>query len=68
MSRQAVTKHLTVLERAGLVRSGREGREVLYAVQRIQLDRSAAWLLERAERWDRRLAGLKSAAEGPVRT
>jgi len=64
VTRQAVNKHLAVLERAGLVGSVRQGREVLYAVRRIELDRSAAWLLERAERWDRRLAALKAAAEG----
>jgi DNA-binding transcriptional ArsR family regulator len=66
VSRQAVKKHLQVLERAGLVSSARDGREVLFAVRRIELDRSAAWLLERAERWDRRLSALKAAAEnGP---
>lgn len=32
VSRQAVTKHLRVLENAGLVRAEREGRESLYSV------------------------------------
>jgi DNA-binding transcriptional ArsR family regulator len=65
VTRQAVNKHLAVLERVGLVGSVRHGREVLYTVRRIELERSAAWLLERAERWDRRLAALKDAAEHP---
>ena len=63
VTRQAVHKHLQVLEQAGLVSAGRRGREVLYTVRRIGLDRSAAWLLERAERWDSRLTALKQAAE-----
>lgn len=33
MTRQAVTKHLQVLERAGLVRSARAGRETQFAAR-----------------------------------
>src|SRR5438552_1872649 len=40
-TRQAVTKHLTVLDRAGLVESSRHGREVLYSVRPEHLDRCA---------------------------
>jgi DNA-binding transcriptional ArsR family regulator len=64
VTRQAVDKHLRVLERAGLVSSTRAGREVLYAVRRDELDRSAAWLSEVSANWDRRLAAVKAAAEG----
>ncbi|WP_346623566.1 metalloregulator ArsR/SmtB family transcription factor [Blastococcus montanus] len=63
VSRQAVDKHLRVLERAGLVASARHGREIRFAVRREQLDRSAAWLTELADRWDQRLGRLKAAAE-----
>ena len=63
VSRQAVAKHLDVLERAGLVTSRREGRRVLYAVQRAALDGSAAWLTDAATRWDQALAAVKVAAE-----
>lgn len=65
VSRQAVDKHLRVLERAGLVESARSGREVLYTVRRAELDRSAAWLRELAENWDKRLDAIKIAAEAP---
>ena len=70
VTRQSVDKHLRVLQRAGLVGATRQGREVLYTVRREGLDRSAAWLTDLAERWDRRLAAVKSAAEGsgPDRT
>ena len=65
VSRQAVDRHLRMLERAGLVTSARHGREVRFAVRREQLDRSAAWLTELADRWDARLGRLKAAAERP---
>ena len=63
VTRQAVNKHLRVLQRAGLVGAIRHGREVRYLVRREQLDHSAAWLTELAERWDRRLSAIKVAAE-----
>lgn len=63
VSRQAVVKHLNVLEDAGLVSGGRTGREVLYHVRPEPLDASARWLAERAAMWDRRLATLKRTAE-----
>jgi len=64
VTRQAVDKHLRVLERAGLVSSAREGRQVLYAVRSDAFERSAAWLTEVAASWDRQLAMIKAAAEG----
>ena len=63
VSRQAVVKHLSVLEDAGLVTAGRAGREVLYRVRPDPLAASARWLTDLAGAWDRRLAMLKRAAE-----
>lgn len=63
VSRQAVDKHLRVLQRAGLVEATRSGRQVLYAVRQEELARSAAWLTALAARWDQRLAVIKTAAE-----
>ena len=63
VSRQAVLKHLNVLTEAGLVESGRVGREVRYQVQPSRLDASARWLAELAATWDRRLTALKRLAE-----
>ena len=68
VSRQAVVKHLHVLEEAGLVSGGRAGREVLFQVRPEPLDQSARWLTEMAATWDRRLAALKRAAESPARS
>ena len=63
ITRQAVVKHLAVLEDAGLVTSRRDGREVLYAVQADPIALAAKWLLQRANQWDDRLAQLKRLAE-----
>lgn len=65
VSRQAVVKHLQVLEAAGLVRGARAGREVRYAVRPEPLDDAARWLDQRSAAWDRRLRSLKRAAEAP---
>ena len=68
VSRQAVVKHLTVLQDAGLVVGGRAGREVLYRVQPSRLDASARWLGALAATWDRRLAAIKRIAEAAENT
>ena len=62
-TRQAVTKHLTVLDRAGLVESSRHGREVRYSVRPEHLDRAARAMAKVAARWDARLDTIKRIAE-----
>jgi ArsR family transcriptional regulator, cadmium/lead-responsive transcriptional repressor len=62
-SRQAVAKHLVVLERAGLVRRHKQGREVLYQVEAGRLDQAARAMAELAARWDGRLGAIKQLAE-----
>ena len=56
-SRQAVSKHLTVLEGAGLVSRRKQGREVLYQVDAGRLDQATRAMADVASRWERRLAG-----------
>jgi DNA-binding transcriptional ArsR family regulator len=63
VSRQAVVKHLRVLETAGLVRGRRAGREVRYEARTDTLDASARWLADLSAAWDRRLGAIKLAAE-----
>lgn len=63
VSRQAVLKHLTLLEAAGLVTNRRRGREVLYSVSSQQLAATARWMAGMAAEWDRRLARIKRLAE-----
>ena len=63
VSRQAVTKHLRVLDRAGLVESHRRGREVRYAVRPDRFDVVTRSMSQVAADWDRRLQAIKGIAE-----
>jgi DNA-binding transcriptional ArsR family regulator len=62
-SRQAVAKHLAVLERAGLVEGRRQGREVRYVVASDRLAVAAEAMTRVATQWDQRLAAIKRIAE-----
>jgi ArsR family transcriptional regulator, cadmium/lead-responsive transcriptional repressor len=62
-SRQAVSKHLVVLEQAGLVRRRKQGREVLHLVDADRLDQATQAMTDLAAQWDRRLASIKRLAE-----
>ena len=63
ISRQAVVKHLAVLDRTGLVEGRRRGREVRYSVRPERLDTASRRLVEVAAGWDARLAAIKRLAE-----
>jgi DNA-binding transcriptional ArsR family regulator len=65
VSRVAVVKHLAVLDRAGLVRARRRGREVRYVVRPDRLEATARWLAGVASEWDLRLSSIKRIAEAP---
>ena len=62
-TRQAVAKHLSVLDRAGLVEGTRHGREVRYSVKPEHLDVAVRAMAKVAARWDARLDAIKRAAE-----
>ena len=62
-TRQAVAKHLAVLDRAGLVESTRQGREVRYSIRPEHLDAAARAMAKVAARWDARLAAIKRISE-----
>ena len=62
-SRQMVSKHLVVLEDAGLVRRRKLGREVLYQVDADRLHRATRAMADLAAQWDQRLDTLKRLAE-----
>jgi DNA-binding transcriptional ArsR family regulator len=63
LTRQAVTKHLRVLEGAGVVRSTRAGRENLYAF-RPEPFRDLRWYLDQVSaQWDDALGRLKAFVE-----
>jgi DNA-binding transcriptional ArsR family regulator len=62
-TRQAVSKHLVVLERAGLISRRKQGREVLYQVDADRIDQATQAMARLAAQWDRRLAAVKRLAE-----
>ncbi|WP_405884510.1 metalloregulator ArsR/SmtB family transcription factor [Streptomyces sp. NBC_01136] len=64
VTRQAVAKHLTVLDRAGLVRAHRAGREVRYEADLQPLRRTTQWMDTLATQWEHRLNTIKDLAEG----
>ncbi len=63
LTRQAVTKHLRVLEEAGLVRGVRRGRENLFQLEPESLTTAREALDRISRQWDLALARLKTIVE-----
>ncbi|WP_261570851.1 ArsR/SmtB family transcription factor [Frankia gtarii] len=68
VTRQAVAKHLGVLDRAGLVRATPTGREKRYRVDNAQLARAVTQLSSVGAAWDARLQRIRRIAEAIQRT
>jgi ArsR family transcriptional regulator, cadmium/lead-responsive transcriptional repressor len=68
VTRQAVAKHLGVLDRVGLVHGSLAGRERRYAVDGAQLARAVAQLSSVGAAWDARLHRIKRIAEAIQRS
>ena len=66
LTRQAITKHLRVLENVGLVHSVRRGRESLFELDPQPIEEIKGYLDLVSEQWDQALSGLKSFVEDPV--
>jgi len=64
MTRQAVTKHLGVLERAGLIVKRVRGRERLHELSGTPLREVSDWLAPYEAEWDERLARLREHLSG----
>ncbi len=58
ISRQAVAKHLTALDEAGLVRADRQGRETRYRLTPAPLGDALGFIAEVGAEWDGRLGEL----------
>src|SRR5262245_39893156 len=65
VTRQAIVKHLHVLEGAGLVTHEKRGREVLYALEVPRLDEARAFLDGISAGWDRAIGRLRHLVEAP---
>jgi DNA-binding transcriptional ArsR family regulator len=64
LTRQAVTKHLRVLEGVGVVRSLRTGRENLFALAPKPIEDLRNYLDQVSRQWDDALARLRAHVEG----
>jgi DNA-binding transcriptional ArsR family regulator len=63
LTRQAITKHLRVLEGAGIVHGVKRGRESLFALDPQPIDEIKEYLELVSQRWDQALARLKAFVE-----
>ena len=68
VTRQAVSKHLVVLDRVGLVHVTPAGRQRRYQVDEAQLARAIAQLADVGATWDARLRRIKRIAEAIQRS
>ena len=65
LTRQAITKHLRVLEGVGIVHSVRTGRESLFEFDPAPMDEIRKYLDLVSEQWDQALSRLKTFVETP---
>ena len=65
VTRQAIVKHLQVLEAARLIIHHRRGREVLYALERRRLDEARDFLEKVSAGWDQAIVRLRDMVEEP---
>jgi DNA-binding transcriptional ArsR family regulator len=68
VTRQGVTKHLRIMERAGLVHGARFGRERIWQLDTSRLAEAQSYLDQVSRQWDEALGRLKRfVEEGPAR-
>ena len=63
VTRQAIAKHLRVMEKAGLVRSTRRGRESVWRLDQRRLEEARHHLEQISEQWDEVLGRLRALVE-----
>ncbi len=63
VTRQAITKHLRVMEEAGLVRSARHGRESVWQLDQRRLEDARHYLDLISKQWDHALDRLRKLVE-----
>jgi DNA-binding transcriptional ArsR family regulator len=63
VTRQAITRHLRVMERVGIVRSARHGREIIWQLEERRLKDARIYLDRISKQWDEALGRLKKYVE-----
>jgi DNA-binding transcriptional ArsR family regulator len=63
VTRQAITKHLLTLERAGVVQGMRSGRERIWELETRRLEKARRCLDQISDQWDAAIARLRAFVE-----
>ena len=63
VTRQAITKHLRVMQQAGLVRSAWRGRESVWQLDQRRLEDARRYLDQISKQWDDALGRLRKFVE-----
>ena len=63
ITRQAVTKHLRIIERSGLAQCRRRGRETLWQIERAKIVEAREYLDAISRQWDTKLERLRALVE-----
>ena len=63
LSRQAITKHLQVLQQAGIVNSRRVGRESRFMIRPGPITQAKDYLSRVSDQWDKSIARLRATLE-----
>lgn len=63
ISRQGISKHLNIMEEAGLVTVRQQGRDKFYHLTPEPLEEASLWISAIAARWDKRLGALRDLIE-----
>ena len=63
VTRQGITKHLRVMERSGLARCTRKGRESVWEVDQRRVREAQRYLEQISKQWDKALARLQAFVE-----
>ena len=63
LTRQAITKHLQVLQQAGIVNSRRVGRESRFIIQPEPITQAKDYLTRVSDQWDKSIARLRAKVE-----
>lgn len=66
VTRQAITKHLHVMEKAGLVHSRRRGRESVWQLDERHLEAARRHLEQISAQWDQALGRLRALVEADM--
>ena len=63
LTRQATTKHLQVLQQAGVVDCRRVGRENRFTIRPGSINHAKAYLMRVSDQWDSAIARLRANVE-----